>query len=357
MKRLVVVLLAFLLLASIAGCAATTGTETSAAAVNEPAAETSDTPEVTTSEVAEQTSDLIPVEDQLYIFVDCLTGIEYIQDHKLGFEVACARLGVQGEFVGPADADVAQQAAAFEQAIAKNPQGIITMAIDESMIPIMNKAVEAGIPVVCVDNDYPTSERQLICGTGNVNAGEVGGAYAAEVLGGAGKVAVITNTGSTNLAQRLEGYQNVFADFPGIEIVAYGESGSDTLISANNAASLIQAYPELDAFICLDAVGGAGAATAVSEAGKVGEIKIFAMDKDTTTLQYILDGVITFTVAQNTSLMPYYATVALFSNYNDAAALGVDPATGVIAMPVSVDTGCFIIDASNAQAFLDAKAN
>jgi ribose transport system substrate-binding protein len=342
-KKVVAIVIGCLLIFGMAACSAPTqsatqGQASAAGSAADPAASQ-----------AEPAGDK---EDQLYIAVMCLGNLEYFIDHRLGFWAAIDELGVSGEYIGPADADATSQINAFEQAIAKNPAGILTLPVDQSLVPVINKAVEAGIPVICVDNDFPESKRYTVCGTGNEAAGQKGGRRVVEDLGGTGKVALIYHPGSTNLEQRIQGYKDIFADYPGIEIVGSADTQSDITVSATNAAAMLQAYPDLNAFICVDAVGGQGAAQAVKEAGKAGQVKIYAFDRDGATLQAIIDGTISFTIVQNTALMSYYAVEILYSLNNNTDRMGFTPEMGVVPAPNSVDTGSIIVDATNAHLFM-----
>jgi ABC-type sugar transport system substrate-binding protein len=64
---------------------------------------------------------------------------------------------------------------AFEQAIAEKPDGIITFGAEGVLQPVIDKAVDAGIPVVTVDGDVSASKRIFFVGTGSYDAGLVGG--------------------------------------------------------------------------------------------------------------------------------------------------------------------------------------
>ena len=364
MKKIVAILLVCVLTLSLAACASTAQTPSqsaSAPAASEAAASSSapgTSTEVASSAPAasgDASASGVAKKDQLYIAVMCLGNLEYFTDVRLGFWAAINELGVKGEYVGPADGDSSAQINAFEQAIAKKPAGIITLPVDEALIPVIDKAVDAGINVIIVDNDFPQSKRLAVCSTGNEAAGQKGAARVVEDLGGKGKVAFLYKPGSTNLEQRVQGYKDVFAKNTGIEVVGSADTQSDVTISATNAAAMLQAHPDLTAFICVDAVGGEGAATAVKEAGKAGQVKIYAFDRDGATLQGIIDGTITATVVQNTALMNYYAVQILYSMNNNADKMGFTPNMGIKACPNSIDTGSFLVDKTNASLFLRSK--
>ncbi|MGD0090185.1 MAG: substrate-binding domain-containing protein, partial [Planctomycetota bacterium] len=113
---------------------------------------------------------------QLYIEVSALGSLDYFYDHKLGMKMAAGALGVQTDYVGPGDDDITgAMVMSFEQAIARKPDGIVVVGFEPSLNALVDKAVDAGIPVVTVDADLPGSKRVAFVGTGNFQAGFQGG--------------------------------------------------------------------------------------------------------------------------------------------------------------------------------------
>ena len=164
--------------------------------------------------------------------------------------------------------------------------------VADAVTPAIDKAIAAGIPVVCADADAPSSKRYSFVGTGNYNAGYQGGEQLAKLLGGRGEVALMYIPGADNLTQRVNGYKDALAKYPEIKIVQVGNDHGSQTEAEKECRALIQVYPNLAGFGCVAAVGGQGAAVAVKQAGKVGKIRIVAMDRDEATLQFIQEGVI-----------------------------------------------------------------
>lgn len=290
--------------------------------------------------------------DQLYIEVSAIGADPYFYDHKMGMEMAGKELGVRTEYVGPAENDMNAMVAALEQAIAKKPDGLVVVGFNEQLIPSIQKATDAGIPVVTVDADLPTSSRIAFIGTGNEEAGITGGTKMAELLGGKGKVAVMYSPGQTNLEERVEGYKKSFENYADIEIVEYVDTKQDSVVAAQSIAAVLQKHPDLAGIICVDATGGTGAATAVKEAGLTGKVKIIAMDRSNEVLAAIEEGVISASVAQQTALMPYYAVQMLMNLNNSKVEITTDNASaGVLGIPQYIDTGAVIVDETNYQYF------
>ena len=215
------------------------------------------------------------------------------------------------------------------------------------------KALEAGIPVVYVDIDYADNDRISYAGTGDEALAEMGGEYLMDIMNGEGKIAELYIPDTETGIRRSAAYEAVFARYPGVEVVARGNTKADYEIAAQAAAAILQANPDLDAFVCVDSTGGIGAATALREAGMEGQVKILSMDTDQETLRLIKDGVIDATLAQNTQLMSYYGVQILYSVNNASEAMGYTDAMGIWPAPYFIDTGCFIVDSSNIDNFID----
>jgi ribose transport system substrate-binding protein len=294
-----------------------------------------------------------PAPDETYVEVLALTNLPYFIDHKLGLEFAGKELGVKTKFVGPVDYDMTAMVNTLEQTIAEKPAGILVVGFDPALKPSIDKAAEAGIPVVTLDAEVYGSKRDTFLGTGNVNAGKAGGKLLADLVGGKGKVALITKVGQSNLEERIAGYKAVFAkDYPGIELVQIIDDQSDSAKAADGLKAVLQRYPDLAGVGCVEAMGGVGAATAAKELGIDGKFKIVSMDRDDGTLKFIEDGVIQASVAQKTALMSYLGTKFMY--YKNHAPVPVVPdnkAAGISPMPESVDTGTIVINKDNAKFF------
>ena len=290
--------------------------------------------------------------DELYIQVAALGSDPYFYDHKMGMEKAGEELGVRTEYVGPAELDMNAMVAAFEQAIAKQPNGIVVVGFDPQLEPAIQKATDAGIPVVTVDADLPNSSRIAFVGTGNETAGRMGGEKLASLIGEKGKVALVYQPGQSNLEERAAGYQEALAQYEDIEIVEIVDSKQDSVVTAQNVATILQKHPDLAGIACLDGASGTGAATAVREAGMAGKVKVVTMDRSNEVLDAIGEGVVSASVAQQTALMPYYAVQLLMNLNRSKVEITTDnEAAGVLGVPVEIDTGVVIIDENNYEYF------
>lgn len=294
-----------------------------------------------------------PDPDETYVEVLALINLPYFIDHRLGLEFAGEELGVKTKFVGPVDYDMTAMVNTMEQVIAEKPAGILVVGFDPVLKPSIDKAIDAGIPVVTLDAEVYGSKRQTFLGTGNYNAGKVGGKLLCDAVGGEGQVAILTKVGQSNLEERINGYKDYMAEeCPGVEIVQIINDDSDSAKAAEGLKAVLQRHPDLKGVGCVEAAGGVGAATASKELGIEDTFKIISMDRDDGTLKFIEDGVITASVAQKTALMSYLgAKLMYYLNHAPVPVVPDNKAAGIIPMPESIDTGVIVIDKNNAKYF------
>ena len=289
----------------------------------------------------------------IYFEISALGANTYFYDHKMGLKQAGEAFGVETQYKGPPDWNMPAMIQAIELAVARKPAGIMVVGFEESLNDAVNKAVDAGIPVVTLDSDLPNSKRIAFVGTGNYDAGYKGGMKLAELVGKKGKVAILTKVGQDNLERRVQGYKDALATFPDIEIVRTADTKSEVPMAAQAAAAVLSAVPDLAGFGCVEAAGGAGCATAIKEAGVAGTVKVVAMDRDNDILNYIGNGIIDATVVQQTALMPYYGLMILYHlNHYEIPISTDNSAAGVTGVPRYIDTGTILVDKNNCELFM-----
>jgi ribose transport system substrate-binding protein len=297
-------------------------------------------------------------ETERFVFVASNINLSYWKEAQAGFEDAGRVTGVKVEFVGPESYSPEEQLAAFRQAVAARPSGIaVAPAQAEMFSKEIDAAVQAGIPVVCVDTDAPQSKRVLFIGTDNVSAGRASGRRMAEILRGRGQVVLITVPGQLNVEDRLRGAEEVFKLYPEIKITKTIDDKGDPRIANEGISTMLDAKAKIDGILCLEASGGPGAAEALHRLDMAGKIPIVAMDKSPDTLDWIERGSIAATVAQKTYTMAFYSLRFLDDLHHNIVHEFKDWKTAPVSpLPASVDTGTAIIDQSNVNTFKAAAA-
>lgn len=218
--------------------------------------------------------------------------------------------------VPPGDAHTANVFGnAIEAAIVQEYDAIATIAGDSGIVPFINKAVEAGIPVATFNSETETENKRLFfVGADLYKQGEAAGKYMSEALGGKGKVAIITGFFSVEAHElrRLGFEEYIKANAPGITIVDRVENSDKADIAYSQTQDFITANKDL-AGIYVTAGGPFGAAAAVEDAGKGGAIKIISYDFVDETMEYVAKGVITGTIGQGPSAQGHDPAIRLFN--------------------------------------------
>jgi ribose transport system permease protein len=298
------------------------------------------------------------VSNEEYVFLGVSVGNPYWVDARLGLEDKAKMLGVKSELRGPTGGDPNQQVKEFEQLLARKPAGILIAPASNVLRSTIDRAIDQGIPVICIDTDEPTSKRYTFIGTDNYNAGRQTGAMLAKSIGGKGEVALLMIPGQLNHEERARGCKDVLASHPEIKVVKIGNDQALATEAEKVARSILQAYPNLAGFGCVDAAGGEGCAVAVKESGKVGKVKIIAMDRNETTLEFIEQGIIEASIAQRTYAMAYLGLQLLYDlNHNNIQIVNDWKEANVIPLPRNIDTGTIVIDKGNVRAFRRKSAD
>jgi ribose transport system substrate-binding protein len=299
-------------------------------------------------------------------YVTYYTTVPYWNDGLRGLEAAAADLGISFDrtknFYGPTDGSGSEQARIIDELVAKGVKGIIVSPADnDSILSACENAMKKGIPVITVIsgmNDPSTYYGEL--GASNFSVGVTGGNYAAKLIGGSGKVGILTIPGVPVHDQRAKGYVDTLAAYPGITVLPLVNTDADPAKGQERAAALIQANPDLKVLIGTDSVGGAAAARAVKEAGKAGEIVVIGMDRDKDLLGYIKEGLVTASVASKSFSTKYMAMNYMYwiltDQMEDIGPGVTNMANGIAPIPLVTDTGTMVIDSSNVDLFINALA-
>ena len=284
-------------------------------------------------------------ETERYYFISANIALPYWQEAQAGFQDAGRVLGVKVEFKGPEIYNPEDELEAFRKAVQMSPAGI---AVSPTRPDLFNKeidaAIQAGIPVICVDSDAPDSHRILFVGTDNFQAGMESGRRMAELLHGKGRIALIMISGQFNLEERKRGVEEALKNYPELKITQDLNDRGDPRMANDQISALLDSKDKKDQFdgiLCLEASGGPGAAEALHRLNLDGKYPIVAMDKNPETLEWISRGAIAATVAQKSYTMAYYSLKLLDDlHHNVVHEFAKDWRTApTTPLPTRLDTG------------------
>lgn len=334
MKKLLALLLCVLMVTALfAGCAK----EEAPAAADDSAAAPAAAPSI----------------DETYCVIMSLGQLEFFDALKAGVCDAANEIGAKWYFAGPQEFVPDQIVQAIDQAVANGVTGIVLHGQTEETADAVNNAIAKGIPVICVNTDIP-SDRLSFIGCDPYNAGVGQAEELVRLLDG--KTGTVLISSALAVAQpsaiaNLEGAHSVLDAIPGMNVVEVDDT-ADANVAATNIGAALQANPDTVGIIGQQAYTAVGAATAVREAGKQGEVIIVGRDRDIATLDLIKNGEVAASFAQNSYVEGYIALHWLHSYVNDSLkviegyrGLGVNP------LPNAVDSGSIIINADNQEQF------
>ena len=204
---------------------------------------------------------------------------------------------------------------AIEAAIAQKYDGIACLAGDEGMIPFIQKAVDANIAVATYNSETnKKSARAFFVGADNYKQGRDCGEKMAQLIGGKGKVAIITGFFAVEAHElRRKGFKDVIAEkYPGIKIVGEVENIDLADIAYTQAMDFMSSFPDLSG-IYITASGQFGAANAVKNNGKKGLVKVVCHDFLPETMGLVKEGVIEGLIDQSTKLQGRDVVIRLYN--------------------------------------------
>ena len=293
-----------------------------------------------------------------YFLISVNIQVPYWQTAGAGFMKAASELQVKAELVGPSNYDPKAEEQEFSRVVKLKPAGILVSPADpELMKPDIDAAIAAGIPVMTIDADSPSSKRLSFIGTDNYEAGRVGGEFLGLALKGKGNVAFFTLPGQTNLEGRFRGYMEILAGYPHITVQSVVDIKGDSRIAFDEAKKMIDSQKStVDAFVCLEAIACKAVAEALS-GGHASIRLVIAMDTDPETLDWIRKGRIQATIAQRPFTMGFVG-LKMLDELNRSHLGSLDRAWAkdpFAPFPGFVDTGVIWIDKQNVDALIRSQ--
>lgn len=199
-----------------------------------------------------------------------------------------------------ANNDPAAQNNAIETYIAQGVDAIIVVAIDvNGVMPAVEQAAEAGIPVLAVDAILPDGPQKAQIGVDNKAAGGDIAKTFLEATGGKARVGIVGALNSFIQNVRQKGFEEGIAGAEGVEVVGVvdGRNVQDTALAA--AENLITANPDMTAIYATGEPALVGAVAAVEAQGATDRVEIFGWDLTAQVIKAIDEGYVIAVVQQS----------------------------------------------------------
>jgi rhamnose transport system substrate-binding protein len=222
----------------------------------------------------------------------------YFDASNVGAQRACEELGATCDYVGPTEATGSAQVEFINTLSQQGYDAIVVSAADaDAITPALQRAQESGIAIVTYDADVTDESARSVFV--NPSSPELIGRqqviWAAEEIGYSGEVAVLSaaatadnqNTWIEFMRDELE--KDEYADMELVDVV-YGDD--DASLSAERAAGLLQAHPDLAAIISPTTVGIREAANYISGTDFRGEVAVTGLGLPSEMQAYVEDGTV-----------------------------------------------------------------
>ncbi len=242
-------------------------------------------------------------------------------------EEAAAELGARIVFADGQN-DSAKQTADIESFISRGVDAILISPITvDSQVPVMERAVEAGIPVASVDRKANTDRILVHVGADNVEGGRAAARYIIEQLGGSGRVIELEGTpGASAAIDRSQGFNEVMSQSD-VEVIASQPADFNRAQAQTVMENLIQANPDFDAVFGANDEMIIGAIEAMRGSGIDAASKVtVGFDATPDAFSYIEEGLLDATIDQFPGQQAGQALRYLVEKINN----GTDPENDVI---------------------------
>lgn len=242
-------------------------------------------------------------------------------------EAAAAKLGVKLLFIDAQNASD-KQMAAMENFVSQKVDGILLSPLTtDSLVPAIEDAVKAGIPVATVDRKANTDAVLVHVGADNVEGGRAAARFIIEKLGNKGTVIELEGTpGSSAAVDRKQGFDEVIKT-SNVKLLV-SQSADFTRSKAQTVMeNLIQVYPKFDAVFGANDEMIIGAIEAMSGAGIKPATKVtIGFDATTDAFSYMKEGKLNATIDQFPGKQASLALEALVNKIKNKK----DPAQKVV---------------------------
>ncbi|MEP6875199.1 MAG: sugar ABC transporter substrate-binding protein [Burkholderiales bacterium] len=239
---------------------------------------------------------------------------------------------------GKSGTDDEGEIAAIQSMVTQGVDAIAITPTSPNVAGELQKAVDAGIPVILIDNDIPDWDgKTAVVATDNFAGGQLAGTWLKDNLPAGAKLAVLQGVlGNPSLDDRVKGMLDTLGD--AAAVVATTPTDCDQTKGLNAGQDVLTANPDLTAIYSACGPPLIGALEAVKSAGREGLITV-GFDASSDEVKAIIAGTESASVAQFPAKMGSLGVQAAF-----------DAASGK-KVDANIDTGTEMVTKDNAADF------
>jgi len=269
-----------------------------------------------------------------------------------GMEQEKAELKIEATWQAPRSADNNLQKGVFDDAMAAGVDGIAVSPIEaDAFAPVIDGAIDKGIPVITFDSDAPKSKRLAYIGTNNFEAGKRAGEEAVKLFpNGAKLVAFVGNMSAQNANDRFNGFKEGVKGH-NIDFLQdpYTDDKDVRRAHTNVDDAITKHGDKINGFVGLYSYNGPAIVDEVVKNNLRGKVKIICFDGEPKTLENLKNGLVDVTVVQKPYQFGRLSTDLLYLINRKGFKAGMDalkPELDKLGMTVKdniIDTGVEVV--------------
>ncbi len=234
-----------------------------------------------------------------------------------------------------------EQVRQVEDAVQKGVDAICIAPIDsQGIIPAIEKANAAGIPVITTNSKAAGGKIETFIGVDNYEAAKTLAQYMMDKIGGKGNVVIIEGNPAGQTSQdRVRGFTEIIAKYPNVKLLVSQPGMFQRAEAMNVMENILQTDSDIDAVLALNDEMALGSIQAIRDAGVEG-VMVTGFDGAKEGLEAIVAGVLFASMNQ-----------APFDQGGVAVRAAVDVLNGKKVEPW-IKVGGEVCDAANARELL-----
>ncbi len=225
-----------------------------------------------------------------------------------GAGVAATEYNVSLTTEGPAtEEDYETQNRLLEEAVSSGADAIVFSAVDyNANVEAVEKAAEAGIPVVIIDSDVNSRRVSCRIGTDNLEAGAMAAEAVLSQTEGPLYIGVVNfDEHTANGQQREEGFRKRMEEEERVKTIETINVLSTTESAREKTKDMIAEHPEINVIATFNEWTSLGVGWAIRDLDKKDDIMVAAFDSNVVSVGMLETGEVDALIVQNPYAMGY----------------------------------------------------
>mgnify|MGYP000140003139 CR=1 FL=1 len=250
---------------------------------------------------------------KMYMIVKSTTT-EFWKSVFAGANAAKSEYNVDLTVLGPeTEEDYEAQNEYIRQAIRDGADAIVFSAISYTKnAEAITRAAKQGLKIAVIDSDVDSDGVGVRIGTDNVEAGRMAGRAALQTDWDSLTVGIVNfDLGSRNGQERESGFREALAGDPRVKDIYTINVNADATTAQVRTVQLLVEHPEINVIVGFNEPIAVGAAMAVHSLGLAGRVRMVGFDTNVKCIDLLQSGAVSALIVQNPYAMGYLGVEAV----------------------------------------------